>query len=914
MGGLWNLFSRGRRYRELAESVREHLAERVDELVSEGMARSAAESRARREFGNVTLMEERSREVWQWPRVESVWVDLKYASRQLRKTPSFTLTVLVTLALGIGANTAIFTLIHAVLLQALPVPHPEELYSLSDGVARGETGALQGKFSLYSYPLYRELRDNTPEFEPLAAYESAAGDTMSVRRAGAQIPDQHFIEMVSGNYFPMFGVNAFMGRALAASDDQPDAAPAAVMSYRVWQNSFQCDPNIIGKTLYMNGHPVTVAGVMPSGFFGDALSQNPTGFWMPLALEPGFRGQGSILHRWNQHWLMVVGRLRPGVRAGAVQAKLTGELQHWLQEQPIFDRQREALPRQHIEIMPASGGVSALRTQYAQRLKLLMALSTLVLLIACANVANMLLSRSASQRVQVAVQIALGASRWRILQQTASHGLLLAVLGGAAALGVSVIAARGILLLAFPGTSEIPISPWPSLPVLVFAFAVTLMTGLICSAAPAQLAMRTQPAQPLRGAGRSVRNSTELPQKLLVAAQAALSLVLLVATGLLLKSMQNLERQDFGFETEGRLGVGILRPLDQYKPEQLEGFYQNLEQRLKAIPGVVSASFSDYGPMEETSADEPVTIPGVTHVPQPEGRPWPDVVHVSADYFTTLGTKILRGRAIDSGDTPSAQHVAVVDQAFANLYFPNVDPLGKHFGILEAAHSGDYEIVGVAENAKYEDPHARPFPTFFLPLLETETYQDSAENSEQLAQNYVGSIQLQVRGTPQRYEEAVRRALAETNPDLTIFSVHSLADEVGLNLTQDTLLTSLTMLYGLLSLLLASVGLYGVASYAVARRTNEIGIRMALGAKTSSVLWMVMRESLILVAAGVGIGIPAALAAARLVSSVLYGLKASDPITIASSALVMTAVAALAGYLPARRAAKVDPMVALRYE
>lgn len=914
MGWLRQLFTRCRRYDELSESIREHLDEKIADLMDRGMTREEAERTARREFGNVTLIEERSREVWQWRRLESISGDLKYAVRQLRKSPSFTCTVLLTLALGIGANTAIFTLIHALLLQSLPVSHPEELYSLSDGESRGETGALQGKFNLYSYPLYRELRDHTAEFEQLAAYDSSTGSVTSVRRPGAQIPEQHITELVSGNYFQMFGVHALAGRVLMPSDDLPNASPAAVMSYRVWKNNFQSAPNIIGTTLLMSGHPVTVVGIMPLAFFGDALSQYPTEFWMPLSLEPELRQQGSILKRWNQHWLMLVGRLRPGVSAGAVQAKLTGELQHWLHEQPIFDRQRDSLPRQHIEIIPASGGISALRTLYAQRLKLLMALSALVLLIACASVANMLMTRSASQRVHIAVQMALGASRRRIIQQTVIHGLWLALLGGAAALAVSVFTTRGILLLAFRGVDVVPIRPWPSFPVLMFTCAVSLVTGLICSVAPAQLAMRTQPAQPLRGVARSTRDGSELPHRLLVTFQAALSLVLLVATGLLLKSMQNLERQDFGFETKGRLIVRILRPLDQYRQEQLEGFYQKLEQRLKAIPGVLSASFSDYGPMEGNSADEPVTIPGVSHVPQPEGGLWPDIDHVSANYFTTLGTRILRGRAIDERDTPSSQHVAVVSQAFASLYFRNVDPIGKHFGILEAAHSQDYEIVGVAENAKYGNPREPPYPTFFLSLLQTETYQDSAENSEQLAQNYVGNIQLKVNASPQHYEEAVRQALAELNPSLTIIYIHTLADEVSMNFTQDILLTSLSMLYGLLSLLLASVGLYGVASYAVARRTNEIGIRMALGADRRDVVAMVLRNALRLTAIGLLLGCPIALICGYVLRSQLFGVSAADPAILTLATCVLAAAAFLAAYPPARRAACIDPMETLRAE
>jgi predicted permease len=451
-------------------------------------------------------------------------------------------------------------------------------------------------------------------------------------------------------------------------------------------------------------------------------------------------------------------------------------------------------------------------------------------------------------------------------------------------------------------------------PVLVFALGVSLGTGLLFSVAPAQLAARTQPAEPLRGSARSVRDGWALPQRILVISQAALSLVLLVATGLLLKSLHNLQQQQFGFETTGRLIVGIHRPLDQYKPEQLEGFYQNLQRRLESIPGVVSASFSDYSPMSGNSADEPITIPGVIHVPQPAGGLWPDVDHVSANYFATLGTRIVQGRPIDDGDIPSSRHVAVVDQAFAKLFFPNQDPIGKHFGILEAAHSGDYEIVGVAENAKYGNPHAPPYPTFFLPFLQTEHYEDTAENSEQLGQNYLSSIQLHVRGSPASYEEAVRRALAELNPNLTILYIRSFADELGLNFTRDVLLSRLTLLYGLLSLLLCAVGLYGVLSYAVVRRTNEIGIRMALGADRASVVRMVLRSALQLTAIGFMIGGPIALLQGWMLRNQLFGVSAADPGIIALALSVLAAAALIAAYIPARRASLLDPMQALRSE
>lgn len=909
-----NLFSRSNVDQDIEVELRTHIEMRIDDNLRKGMPPDQARRDALLRFGNPTVVKERVASVDIALMLDNIWSDTHRALRQLRRSPGFAMVAILTLALGIGANTAIFSMVHAVLLQSLPVVNPQQLYSLSDGEARGETGALQGKFRLYSYPLYRVLRDNTSEFEQLAAFESATGSSMSVRRPGAKMPEQYFTELVSGNYFTMLGVHTVSGRPLEPSDDQPNAAPVAVMSYRIWREDFEANPGVVGTTLHVQGQPITIVGIMSPDFYGDSLSQNPTGLWMPLSMEPRFKQEGSLLNQWNQHWLMLMGRLKPGVGPEIVQQKLTAELQAWLRDQLIFDRQRDSLPRQHIEIFPASGGVSYLRSLYAQRLKLLMGLSALVLLIACANIANMLLARSASQHLRVAVQVALGASRARIVQQTLIQGLLLSFFGGTGALAVAFFVTRAILLLAFSGSRFVPVSSWPSLPVLAFTFAISLLTGLIFSVAPAIFSVRVIPAQPLRGASRSSGDASATPQRILVVLQAALALVLVVAAGLLIKSLQSLRHQHLGFETEGRLIVRIDKPLDLYKPQQLEGFYRNLSQRLERIPGVSSASFSGYSPMSHDGAGEPITIPGRPQIPKPEGGLWPDVNRVSPRYFETIGTHILKGRPIDETDTPTSRHVAVVNQAFADLYFPQEDPISKHFGILEAARSQDYEIVGVAEDAKYGNPHAPPYPTFFLPFLQNETYDDTAENSEQLGQNYLGSIQLRVTGQPQRYEDIVRRALADLNPNLTILYVRGFGDEVNLSFTQDLLLIRLTTLYGMLSLLLASIGLYGVSSYAVVRRTNEIGIRMALGADRSAVLRMFLRKALQMTAAGLLLGLPLSLIGGHVLRSQLFGVSAADPLVITFAAGVLASAAVIAAYLPACQAASIDPMQALRSE
>jgi predicted permease len=767
---------------------------------------------------------------------------------------------------------------------------------------------MQDNWGIYSYPLYQQFRDHTPEFGEMAAFQ--AGETeLSARRAGSNGPAEPFAgEFVSGNYFSTFGIGAFAGRTIGPVDDRPGTVPVAVMSYRAWQEHFGLDPSVIGAAFTINQIPYTIAGIAPPGFFGDRVRADPPDFWLPMATEPLLNGQNSILLGPGFHWLYIIGRVKPGAHAEGIQPKVTTQLQQWLGMQPDLSRQDRAnIGKQKILVTEAAGGVAALESETSAGLRLLMTISGLVLLIACANIANLLLARGAATRGETAIRVALGAPRHRLLRQTLTESVLLGILGGAGGLAVAFAGTRTILLVAFRGSRYVPIDAAPSLPVLGFAFLLSLVTGVVFGLAPAWLMARSDPAEALRGAGRSTRDRSSLAQRSLVVLQVALSAVLLIGAGLLTQTLRNLENQRFGFEPQGRMVVRVNPALAGYKPERLYGLYQQLRERLPQIPGVVSASYSIYSPMRGDNWSFGVHI---------EGHPPDEQVGASFDrigprYFETLGTHLLRGRTIGDEDTPTSRQVAVVNQAFARKFFPNLDPIGKHFGMGDPSHSGDFEIVGMVEDTKYQDARRPAYPTFFMPFLQMSK---DPKLSFMVGSHYIGDIELRVAGNPENLNAAVRRTLAGIDPNLTILDFMTMNEQVTRNFNQDRLIARLTELFGGLALILACVGLYGVTAYAVAQRTPEIGIRVALGADRPRILKLVLRGALWQLGIGLGIGIPVALAGGRLLSSQLYGVKTYDPAILAVAAVVLTACALVAGFVPAQRAASIDPIRALRVE
>jgi predicted permease len=842
--------------------------------------------------------------------------DIRVALRQLRKSPGFALTVILTIALGIGANTAIFTLVHAVLLKSLPVADPKTLYRVGDRDDCCVNGGFMnddGDFDLFSYDLYLHIRDTTPEFEQLAAMQSGM-NTLTVRR-GSEPAKAVRSQFVSGNFFTTFGVGAFAGRALSTEDDKPGAAPAVVISYQEWQSEYGADPSLVGSNIFIQGQPVTVVGIAPPGFFGDRIRPSPPALWIPLSLEPLIDSESPILHVKPSNWLYAIGRVKPGTEIGPMQAKISNNLRLWLGTVDEYTRNggSKEIAKQHVVITPGGAGIQNLQQNTGKGLYLLMTISGLVLLVACANIANLLLARGTTRKAETAIRMALGAARSRLIRQMLTESILLACLGGIAGLAVAYAGTRTILALAFPRAHNIPIDASPSLPVLGFAFLLSLVTGVVFGIVPAWITSHADPAEALRGANRSTRDRGALPQKGLIVVQAALSLVMLVSAGLLTKTLRNLEHQNFGLETSNRYVVHLDAAGAGYTPEKLPALYQRLEQQFAAQPGVQSVGLALYSVLEGNNWGESVFVEGKPD-PGPNAHNGSSWDRVNPKFFETVGQPVVRGRGFSDADTATSQFVAVVNQAFVKKFFPNEDPIGRHFGIFEQHYSGAFEVVGIVADAKYTDPRSEVRPMYFRPLtqqLKVETPNELMAEGRSL---YINSITLRFNTPPQNVDTLVRRTLADIDPNITIEDLRSLDYQVSGNFNQERLIARLTMLFGLLALTLAAVGLYGITSYAVARRTSEIGLRMALGADRGNVVQMVMRGAFTQVALGLVIGLPIALIGGRYMADQLYGVKPYDPLSLAIAVLVLAAAAAVAGFVPARRAASIEPMKALRTE
>lgn len=850
--------------------------------------------------------------------MRSLIQDLTYAARQLRHAPGFTIVAVLTLALGIGANTAIFTLVHAIMLQPLPVKNPGELYRLGTKQANCcMSGGLQGEWDLFSTDLYKHFEQQTPEFEQLAAFEGRS-TPISVRRPGETGPPRAArAEFVTGNYFPMFGLKAAAGRLLTPSDDQENAAPTAVMSHRTWQNYFAGDPSIVGTTLTFDGNAVTVVGIAPPDFMGDRLTDAPPDFWMPLANEPLIEVGIAVLKEPNMHWLYVLGRLKPGVSPAQVQAKVNLQLQQWLNSPvgatTIGEDDHSKIARQKTYMIPAAGGVNGLANEATPLLRLLSATAGLVLLIACANIANLLLARGTARRSQIAVRLALGARRGRIMRQFVTESVLLSILGGAAGVMLAFFGIRSMLAIAFHGADYVPINPEPSGTVLLFSFLLSLLTGIVFGTAPAWITSHGDPIEALRGSTRTAAQGASFSQKLLVVCQAALALVLVAGAILLAQSLRKLEQQNFGFATDHRYVVYVGEAFKSFPAEKLPGTYRELRSRLSAIPGVITASYSLYSPMGGDNWSGPVFLPGRTPNFGDHGD-YSSWLRVSPDYFETVGTRLLRGRTIGEQDTATSTHVAVVNERFAKKFFPGEDPVGKHFGNQDTSHPSDWEIIGVVEDAKYQDTHGPAYATFFLPYFQSASRNKPADELMKSASNHVSTIELHVAGDVPNLESAVRNILADMDPDATVLRMNPFAEEVRERLNLETLMSRLTLLFGALALTLAAIGLYGVTAYSVERRTREIGVRVAVGANRSNVIAMVLRGAFRQVGLGLVIGLVLSLVAGRLISSQLFEVKGHDPLALLGAALLLALFALIAGFVPASRAARIDPVRALRIE
>ncbi|HUK17923.1 MAG TPA: ABC transporter permease [Bryobacteraceae bacterium] len=851
--------------------------------------------------------------------------DLRDALRQLRKAPGVTTTAVITLALGIGATTAIFTLVHQVMLKSLPVTKPEELWRVGDKVRccnwGGYTQGDDGDFSLFSWEAYKNFRTHTPEFVDLAALQ-AGNAPLGVRRAGSRAQaDTRNGEYVSGNFFRTLGVEPWIGRLMTDADDQEGAPSVAVMNFRIWREKYGADSSVVGATYQINGHPFTVIGVAAPGFYGAKLAGwGMPDFWLPLTAEPLIDGATARLKRPNGNFLDLIGRVRSGVNPKSLEAKLKVELHDWLASHvPDMEPGEKQLWRQQtLHLVPGGAGVAAMRDQYEDGLKLLLIAAGCVLLVACANLANLMLARGLKDRAQTSIRVALGASRGRLVRRVLIESVLLAIIGGVSGIAVAYAGTKLIVTLAFQiggPNNYVPIEAAPSWPVLLFTLAVSVLTGVVFGIAPAWMTSHADPADALRGTGRSVGAGRSWAQKSLVIAQIAVSVVLLSAAALLGRSLRNLEHQSFGFETKDRYIAWINPMLGNYKPEQMEPMFRQIDDSLLQIPGVRMVAPALYAPMTGDSWNDGIRIEGRPEPPAKEdtGSGW---ARVMPGFFEAIGAKITLGRPITDGDTAATRHVAVVNQAFARRFFKDQNPIGRHFGPDKIKYSATFEIVGVTNDIRYMTyEYKKPVrPMFWLPEAQTVPYDDPAFRSGEIWSHYLYNIVLWAPGSPPGMEERVRKALAAVDPNLVLYGVDPYAKVVSADFQQQDLVAILTALFGVLGLVLAAVGLYGVLAYMVERRTGEIGLRVALGADRGRVIAMVLAGAFWQVGVGLALGIPAAIGAGNLMTAQLFGVQPWDPVMLMVATLLLGLAALLASMIPAWRAAGLEPMAALRTE
>jgi macrolide transport system ATP-binding/permease protein len=829
--------------------------------------------------------------------------DLRFALRQLAAAKGYTLTAIATLALGIGANTGIFTLVHAVLVKSLPVSDPATIVRLGDGDNCCVLGGSQGRFSVYSYPLYTYLRDHTPEIADMAAFKSGIGK-VGVRRAGTNTSDPTVDQFVSGNFFTLFGIRPYAGRLLAPTDDVRGAQPVAVMSYRLWRQRYGGDASVIGSSFIVEGAPFTIVGIAPPGFFGAMLRPDPPDFWMALGAEPGTHGKNALLELPTSHWLYVFGRVPRGVDRAPIEAKLNVELRQWLRANETYDAKQ--FDQQSIALAPGGAGTTQLRRYYQNDLRLLLGITGLVLLIACANLANLQLARGAANAAQTSIRVALGAPRSRLVRQVLVESTLLSVAGGLLGLIVAMQTASLLLHISLNASSYVPIDATPSLPVLGFTFLLSVTTGIVFGLAPAWAASRADAAAALRGAGRGGSGRTTLPQRSLVVLQAALSLVLLTGAGLMVQTLRNLTGQQFGFAMQGAVVANVNAGFGSYAPEKLATVYAEVDRQMRQIPGVREAALALYSPMSGDNWQQGGSIEGHTN------RINPSWDRVSPSFFETLGVRVLRGRGFDERDTPAATHVAVVNETFARYFASNEDPLGKRFGIGDVTHRADYTIVGIVNDVRFRNPRGPARPMFFVPLLQMNAAE--WQDKTQARSNIIQAVILRVDGNPPGLAARVQRALGAIDPNLTMLSMNSTSEMLGQLLSHEQMIGVLAEVFGVLALLLASVGLYGLTAYAVARRAAEIGVRSALGATRGQIVQLILKGALSQAGVGLLLGIPAALAAGRVLADQVYGVKTSDPLILGLAAALLALCAGVAGLIPAARAAAVDPVRALRVD
>jgi len=839
--------------------------------------------------------------------METLLQDIRYGVRSLLKRPGFTVIAVITLALGIGANTAIFTLVNAVMLKTLPVNKPEELVLFTEATSQGtsiDDVPKTGEWRRFSYASYEYLRNHNEAFQDITAIRSD-DSPLSVRNVGSLSSEpakRASGQLISGNYFSLLGVSAMRGRALTPADDTANAPPAAVLSHAYWQRQLNGDPTVVGRSFILNGTSFTIVGVMPAEFFGERMNRPPD-FWLPLSFQPQIELTESFFENKQIYWLTLLGRLKPGIALQQAQASVNFGLRQFLTEQAgsdLTDDRRRAIQQTSVKLVSGAGGINRLRIRYSTPLRMLMVIVALVLLIACANVGGLLLSRATSRTAEISLRMALGASRLRILRQLITESMLLAVFGGIVGVVISI---WGVMLLVRLVAREAPLDTRPDLVVLGFTATISIISGVLFGFLPALRASKTDLVSAIkqRTATRTGRLHLS-PSSALVVLQVSLSMVLLTGAGLFLGSLLQLRSENLGFDRNNVLVLEIDPRLAGYKPKELPSLYQRLLDRLNAVPNVRSVTMATYAPLSGTGRLSSINVQGYTATGD-DSLIVQDML-TGPNYAQTLGIPLLQGREIGPRDTTTSHNIAVVNQSFVNRFFQNQNPIGRTFNFDDPEiRAAAIEIVGVLGDIKSSDPREPAEPTVYRPILQI---QDESA--------YSVTIHVRTQGEASVVAASVRQAINDVDRTLPIFGTTTLDASFNERLRQEQLIAQLVSFFGGLALLLASIGLYGLMAHGVARRTNEIGIRIALGARRSRIAWMILRETLLLVVVALFIGIPAAVFAARFISSQLFGLSPSDPVTLGVAALVLVIVAVVAGYVPARRAMKVDPLIALRYE
>ena len=924
------VFRRSSMDEELDEELRAHLELQVEKYVGSGMPLEEARRRTRLEFGGNEQVKDECRDARGLNFIETMLQDLRYGLRTLMQNRVFAAVVVLSLALGIGANTAIFSLIDAVLLKTLPVDHSEQLVLLNwasegwaDGVVNGIAGNMnqdkKGRVTStsFSYPIYEQIRARNRVFSGVFAM-AGNGSELNVGYNGQ--PGRADGELVSGAFFSTLGVQPALGRTLIPDDDRIGASPAAVISYGYWKARFGGDAAVIGRAMAVNSVPFTIVGVSPPEFYG-VQPGRAVDVWLPLHAQPQVEprwwtpetskeyGAGSLFEVRNEWWVVMIGRVKTGTSEQQARAESEIILQQTIA--PIVQQKTKPETLPHLDVEPVSKGLSYLRTEFSRPLFILMTVVALVLLIACANAANLLLARSAFRRKEIALRLAIGAGRGRLVRQLLTESVLLASMGGLFGLVLAFWSTDVLLAFMSSGREPIHLDVAPDPRVLGFTAAVSLLTGILFGLLPALRSSRLDLTPALKESGGELATSVTSGHrsmrlglgKGLVVTQVALSVLLLIGAGLFVRTLTNLQNINTGFNQRNLLLFGIDPTQDGYQGERLVAFYRELSRRVGRLPGVLSVGASQGTLIGGGVNMLRIQIQGYSPKPgQKTDGIASDVNWVGPRFFETLGIPLVLGRTIGDGDAAESPKVVVVNQQFVREFFGGGNPIGRRLGFGNKKSSSDTQIVGMVGDSKYNDLRQAVPATLYLP------YQQDL--------NLLGPMHFEVRTAvnPMDLAGAVRRVARDMDRNLALFEVKTQVDQINQTLFQERLFARLTSFFGAIAAVLACVGIYGIMAFAVTRRTREIGIRMALGASRGKISEMVLRETSLLVGFGMAVGILLALAAARLIAALLYGLKPTDPLTIAMAILLMASAAALAAYLPSRRASRVDPMVALRHE